>query len=81
MDLGRLALASEVTGSEDIPYHFRKIMVCQFKSFGPKSVEKSSAKWCHLEFSCQLQTSFLAGFWGEKRQNRMSSFGDLGRFF
>jgi hypothetical protein len=30
MDLGRLAPASEVTGSEDIPYHFRKGMVRQF---------------------------------------------------
>jgi hypothetical protein len=30
MDLGCLAPASEVTGSEDIPYHFRKGMVCQF---------------------------------------------------
>jgi hypothetical protein len=32
MDLGRLAPASEVTGSEDIPYHFKKAMVSQFKN-------------------------------------------------
>jgi hypothetical protein len=45
MDLGRLAPASEVTGSEDIciPYHFEKGMVCPYMVCPPPATSDTGA--------------------------------------
>jgi hypothetical protein len=45
---GRLAPASKVVGKEDIPYHFKKGVVCQFKNgmVCPPAISEAGPRHC-----------------------------------